>query len=415
MRLLCLSNGHGEDTIALKILTALQRRSPDWEIAALPIVGEGHAYQRQGIPLIGPRQTMPSGGFIYMDAKEFWGDLKGGLLGLTWAQFQAIRQWIAQDPAHSRILAVGDIVPLIFAWLVGVPHAFVGTAKSDYYWRDESGPLDSTDRLTRWFGCDYAPWERWLMGRKQCRAVFPRDGLTAANLQRRGLRAFDLGNPMMDGAETASPQPREENDRTLHLLLLPGSRLPEAQRNWHMMLRGLRALIQGFGDRPLLFMAALAPSVDRLTFTQPLFDEGWLPLSRDQYPLPFPDARAEFFQSKQAILILSSGAYWHCLHQAEAAIAMAGTATEQFVGLGKPVFSFPGEGPQFTAAFAEAQTRLLGCSVLVLKQPYDLPQAITAYLHNPERMRIIQDNGWRRMGDPGAGDRIAAAIVEHLG
>lgn len=33
------------------------------------------------------------------------------------------------------------------------------------------------------------------------------------------------------------------------------------------------------------------------------------------------------------------------------------------VGQGKPVFTIPGRGPQFTAAFAEAQSRLLGESV----------------------------------------------------
>lgn len=35
------------------------------------------------------------------------------------------------------------------------------------------------------------------------------------------------------------------------------------------------------------------------------------------------------------------------------------------VGQGKPVFTIPGEGPQFTAAFADAQSRLLGESVSV--------------------------------------------------
>lgn len=39
---------------------------------------------------------------------------------------------------------------------------------------------------------------------------------------------------------------------------------------------------------------------------------------------------------------------------------MAGTAAEQAVGLAKPVLQLPGQGPQFTASFAEAQRRLLG-------------------------------------------------------
>jgi len=38
-------------------------------------------------------------------------------------------------------LSRGDIVPLLFAWLSGATYAFVGTAKSEYYLRDEAGPL----------------------------------------------------------------------------------------------------------------------------------------------------------------------------------------------------------------------------------------------------------------------------------
>ena len=41
-------------------------------------------------------------------------------------------------------------------------------------------------------------------------------------------------------------------------------------------------------------------------------------------------------------------------------ISMAGTATEQAIGLAKPVIQIEGKGPQFTKSFAEAQRRLLG-------------------------------------------------------
>ncbi|MBE9070879.1 hypothetical protein IQ260_30030, partial [Leptolyngbya cf. ectocarpi LEGE 11479] len=45
MRLLCISNGHGEDLIAVKILQALQGMVPHLQMAALPIVGEGGQYR----------------------------------------------------------------------------------------------------------------------------------------------------------------------------------------------------------------------------------------------------------------------------------------------------------------------------------------------------------------------------------
>jgi uncharacterized protein (TIGR03492 family) len=69
------------------------------------------------------------------------------------------------------------------------------------------------------------------------------------------------------------------------------------------------------------------------------------------------------FKKSNAVVLLTRGGFSDVAHQAVAGIAMAGTATEQLVGLGKPVFTLPGSGSQFTAAFAEAQSRLLGQSV----------------------------------------------------
>ncbi|HCF26770.1 MAG TPA: hypothetical protein DEV81_06080, partial [Cyanobacteria bacterium UBA11049] len=93
LRLLCLSNGHGEDIIAVRILQELQQRSTSFNITALPLVGEGRAYTQVGIPLIGSVKTMPSGGFIYMDGRQLMRDLKGGLLQLTLAQLGVIKSW----------------------------------------------------------------------------------------------------------------------------------------------------------------------------------------------------------------------------------------------------------------------------------------------------------------------------------
>ncbi len=69
-RLLCLSNGHGEDIIAVRILQELRQISSKLNISALPLVGEGRAYFAADIPVIGTVQAMPSGGFIYMDGRQ---------------------------------------------------------------------------------------------------------------------------------------------------------------------------------------------------------------------------------------------------------------------------------------------------------------------------------------------------------
>lgn len=67
-QVLCLSNGHGEDEVGSRLAVALVQLGIP--VQALPIVGEGKAYQRQGIPLLPIAQVMPSGGFIYQDWRQ---------------------------------------------------------------------------------------------------------------------------------------------------------------------------------------------------------------------------------------------------------------------------------------------------------------------------------------------------------
>ncbi|NEP05198.1 MAG: hypothetical protein F6K34_10400, partial [Okeania sp. SIO4D6] len=55
LKILCLSNGHGEDAIAVQILQELQKYPLPPSLAALPIVGEGYAYTKiPRLSIIGP-------------------------------------------------------------------------------------------------------------------------------------------------------------------------------------------------------------------------------------------------------------------------------------------------------------------------------------------------------------------------
>ncbi len=379
-RILCLSNGHGEDQVACQV--ALQIQAQDVSMIALPIVGEGRAYRSVGIPILNVTQTMPSGGFVYADVRQLWRDIQGGLLALTGRQLQAIRHQRAQV---DLVLAVGDIVVLLMAWWSGAPYCFVGTAKSDYYWRDEHGPYRRY-RIPWLQPCsDYLPWERWLMRRPRCQGVYPRDSLTTKALQTLGIPAFDLGNPMMDGLEAANaPLPPDPEQPTL--LLLPGSRPPEAYENWQRMMQVVQRLPQS-----LRVYAAISATLDAEQLM---------------------DAIPELHRIQ-----LIQGQFGSCAHQADVVLATTGTATEQCVGLGKPVVSLPGDGPQFTPAFAEAQTRLLGSSVQVAS----VDTAATLIQHLIEQLdqdpifkHTLIEHGRRRMGIPGAATRIAQHIVESM-
>lgn len=436
--------------IAVRILQELQH-STQINIAALPLVGEGRAYTQLGIPLIGAVQTMPSGGFIYMDGRQLVRDVHGGLLKLTLSQIKAVRRWArSQVPKQESkvILAVGDIVPLLFAWISGANYAFIGTAKSEYYLRDETeilpkrwGNSESPLRIRGnprhnrlnffegWSGSVYLPWERWLMLSSRCKAVFPRDSLTTKTLQKWSIPAFDLGNPMMDQLDARNPSPIfsssnntecQEQARALTIVLLPGSRPPEAYANWQQIMVAVAALGDTFSERwgtsprqgrTLLFLGAIAPSLSLEPLCQILLNANFIQVSSE---FPFPDPEALTFKYKNALLILSQHAYNDCLQLADIAIAMAGTATEQFVGLGKPAITFPGKGPQFTYAFAEAQTRLLGSSLILIDQPTQVADVVQSLLRDPDRLQLIAENGWRRMGKPGAARRIAACLLERF-
>ena len=400
MKLLVLSNGHGEDIIAIRIIERLQQDISKLELAALPIVGQGYAYKNINIPLAGRVQQMPSGGFIYMRGKPLLQDLRSGLLQLTIEQLKLVRQW---GKAGGTILAVGDIVPLLFAWLSKADYAFVGTAKSEYYLRDEVDWLPQTSLLKRKFNSVYLPWERWLMSHGRCKAVFPRDSLTTEILQQWSIPAYDLGNPMMDGMTTKT-QGRVSGQ--LDILLLPGSRMPEALSNWQKILVAVWSVITTLSQEQLKFSAAIAPSLDLKPFLVHAVTQEWCITGRQPQTITL--------SQKDCSLLLTQEHNQELFKQTDIAIAMAGTATEQFVGLGKPAVIFPGEGPQFTYAFAEAQSRLLGCSIIMVSSSERVGKAIKDVIHDEQLLKQIKLNGKRRMGEAGSATRIATCLQKTL-
>ena len=400
MKLLVLSNGHGEDRIAVRIIKQLQNIEPDLKLTALPIVGQGYAYRDFNIAIAGRVEQMPSGGFIYKGGNPLWQDLRGGLIQLTIEQIKLVRQWGQGDGA---ILAVGDIVPLLYAWLSKTNYAFVGTARSEYYLRDETGWLTQTSQIERKIGSVYMPWERWLMSQNSCKAVFPRDSLTTKILSQWSIPAYDLGNPMMDEIKS-DVEIIESKD--FNILLLAGSRMPEALRNWRQILNSTSNIIADFPHQPLKFLAAIAPALNLQPFVKLAVGMGWEVITQH--------SQVCVLNKEGTSLTLDRTSYSQFLQRANIAIAMAGTATEEFVGLGKPAIIMPGEGPQFTYAFAEAQSRLLGCSIILVENPNQVSRAIADVLNNPQRLEQIALNGKRRMGDSGAALRIAKCLRSRL-
>ncbi|MGL5035709.1 MAG: lipid-A-disaccharide synthase-related protein, partial [Microcystaceae cyanobacterium] len=196
---------------------------------------------------------------------------------------------------------------------------------------------------------------------------------------------------------------------------------PEVLNNWQIILQAVQQILQTWPDRPWLFLTAIAPSLSLQEFKTALNLQNWQKTST--FP-PFQGGLggihfqgeleeiqcAQIFQQNQATLLLCQHSYNDCLHLAQTAIALAGTATEQFVGLGKPVFTLPGKGPQFTPTFAQRQTYLLGSSVILSEHPAGIPAKIQQIFQNPQQLAEIAQNGRQRLGETGAAQKIANCI-----
>jgi uncharacterized protein (TIGR03492 family) len=306
------------------------------------------------------------------------------------------------------------VLPLLFAWLSGTEYGFVGTAKSDYYLRDETGWLSHTSGLTRWLGSMYFPHERWLMSHPRCRGVFPRDSLTAQGLKRWQIPVFDLGNPMMDGLEPSENPNLSIPPGTLTILLLPGSRPPETYNNWQVILEAIKGVMGQFSNRSLVFLGAISPSLSLDPLQRSVMAHGWISQPLNQGQIRINDDHALGFTQDNGTLILTQNTYRECVQRADIAIAMAGTATEQFVGLGKPVITIPGNGPQFTPEFAIAQSYLLGNSVILVDNTSEVGSIIDSVINDPKRLEEIAENGRKRLGNSGAAQRIAQCLMDQL-
>jgi uncharacterized protein (TIGR03492 family) len=384
MRLLLVSNGHGEDLSGALLAQTLQAMGA--EVAALPLVGEGDAYLNSTISVLGHTRSFSTGGLGYTSAAGRWAEiLQGQVLYLL------KRSWLLWREARrvDGLVVVGDVIPVVLCWLLGRPVVTYLVAYSSHY----EGKL----RL---------PWPCGAcLASKRFRAVFSRDLLTATDLSHQlGREVEFIGNPFMEKVLAAATT--SDQNKQLTLALLPGSRLPEAGQNLALMLALLEQLpapAQHWG-----FKAALVPELDLDAVTTLAKRRGW-------------NCTESQIGWKNLRLQLCWGNFNQVLGQCAVALSMAGTASEQAVGLGKPVLQLAGLGPQFTPGFAEAQRRLLGpgvfCAPGAVGAKQTLAKSVDLLLELMENQTLQQQNNWReegekRLGPAGGTNRMAAAIIQ---
>ena len=421
-QLLLLSNGHGEDLSGA--LLGRQLLAQGLTVEALPLVGHGHPYRQAGIPVISRTREFSTGGLGYTS-------FAGRITELREGQYlDVLRRLLSLRGRRDRlIVAVGDLLPVLAAWLVRRPVVVYLVAYSSHY----EGRL----RL---------PWPcGWLLRRRRFRKVWSRDALTASDLSEQLGRPVEfLGNPFVDlVSEAGEPIPCGAAQT---LAVLPGSRLPEALRNLELMLQLLARLPSALQPaRALALQAALVGDLDATTLGRIGAPLGWN-LEQGRGP---DDGNASLVLARgPQRLQLHWGRFAAVLGGSDLVLSMTGTAAEQAVGLGKPVLQLEGPGPQFTPGFAEAQRRLLGpglsCassavgssavgsgsvgsssvgsgavgSAEALQAGADLAGDLLGRLADPQRgaawRRQLAASGAERIGSAGGSQRLAAAIMELL-
>jgi uncharacterized protein (TIGR03492 family) len=403
-RVLMLSNGHGEDLSGALIAAALRRRGV--AVTAVPLVGHGEPYRRRGIEVLGRTRSFSTGGLGFTSLA---GQIRELLEGQTLHVILQLVRLRERCRAADLVVAVGDVVAVLGGWLAGRPAAVYLVAYSSHY----EGRL----RL---------PWPcGWLLRRPRIKAIWARDRLSAEDLNGQlGRPVRFLGNPFLDAVlEGAQASPGSEgNGAAQRLLLLPGSRLPEAQQNLALMLQLLPRLAGRLPQpQQLRISAALVGGLQATAIERLAAPLGWMPAAGTD--------RGQGLRHRSGLEVeLAWSDFGRQLAAADLVLAMAGTATEQAVGLGKPVLQLAGRGPQFTAGFAEAQRRLLGPAVLCAPQEPGSPAALEATaalgaellqrLADPRQGPLLRRRhaaaAAERIGDGGGSERLAAAIMELL-
>ncbi|MGC1381292.1 MAG: hypothetical protein WA814_09775, partial [Candidatus Baltobacteraceae bacterium] len=248
MRLLFVTNGHGEVAIADRIARELAAIEPAAQLDHLALVSGTPSERMRDV---GPRRRMPSGGLIAMgNLRNIGRDLRAGLAGLTLAQYRFLR---GARGSYDVAVAVGDAYALAMTLQTRAPSVFVGTAKSVAV-------------------APYGPFEERLL--RRAAATFVRDEATEVRLRQRGVPVEPAANVIVD--LIASPAAGEIEKAVAGfvpaLALFPGSR-ESAYDDAGLLLDVTRAIAS---ESPALGgVLSIAPGLDAGRFAETARGEGW--------------------------------------------------------------------------------------------------------------------------------------------
>ncbi len=391
-KILILSNGHGEDLSGAILAKKLIKLGNI--VDALPIVGNGIIYKKNNIKVVCKTREFNTGGLGYNSIKGRLSDIFNGQIIYF---LNKLLLTILIKKEYKYFIVVGDIVPLSFAWLARKKFFVYLVAYSSHY----EGKL----RL---------PWpSKYLLSSNKLQNLYTRDFLTAKDLTKQLNRKVSFcGNPFID---VFSNIERQLNQSIFNIVLLPGSRMPELINNLYLLLNVLENLSQHKYFENVEFNFAIVNSCSYQQINKILSSKNWV-LKNDQ------SSKECLVMQYQFITVnFKWNSFEESLLNSDLVLSMAGTATEQAVGLNKPIIQIEGYGPQFTKLFADAQRRLLGKYIFCVTQYKSVKEKIEKtsnliikilYLINLDKNFLIscKENAKQRIGDINSSDTMAFNI-----
>ena len=402
--LLIISNGHGEDVIALELIKKFLRTSEFNKIEVMPLVGNGYIFNSvkdKSFRIIGNLKVLPSGGFSNQSFTGLILDLISGLLIISFQNWKIVR---SKSKEEFKIIAVGDLLPLLFAWSSNCDFGFIGTPKSDHTWSNGPG-WKLSDFYHKLKGSEWDPWEMSIMKSSRCKAIIMRDSLTAENLKKKRINANYFGNPMMDFLKENNLKLKSISSFK-RIILLIGSRFPEALKNLDSFL----SCLDIYEISSICLVLVPLSNNANIKLVEKFFKSYGFIEQKQIFSL----GEESVWAKNNIFLLLGKSTFNEWCSLAQVGLANAGTATEQIAGLGVPSLSYPGSGPQFTRSFALRQSRLLGGSVLVFKDKKYLVKRLDMLLHDKKERDQQAKIGIERMGDKGASENIVLYLRNKL-
>lgn len=370
-RVLFIANGNGEDSMAAEIIKKLPSNIT---ASAYPMVGLGNAYT--GLcEIVGPRAQVPSEGWRHT-AGSVKRDLQGGMLAGIWPAIKFLK---SIRGGFDQVVVVGDGVGPLLCWLAGL--------KIDIY----------LDVFKSGYAHGYTFAERFIIGRV-ARTVFCRDDMLATILKEAKIDGRCAGNIMLDCVHYGDYDMQARREKPRAVTLLPGSRVTTPE-NLAKQVEALKLLSRDL--IPDVFVAvAKGIDIDALAKTTGLV------FSKDKNCEASDLGRLD---GDGLTLHLAYGVIGNLIDGADLVVSQAGTATQQALGLGKPVITF-NRADNRPKRMADEQALMGDARVLTLDNAEDLSVAIKRLLSDEaERLRLGKI-GKERLGGPGT----IAAVLELL-